>query len=302
MGAHGFESQGDVGPELNASYTELRKRGFYQAASWSWDGEWYAGVDRVPYLEAALARATGESPPPVLAHRAEPPAPARLTGVAERPVVDFWFSFRSPYSYLALGPVAELAARWPIDLRLRPVLPMVTRGLAVPAQKRMYIVRDAKREADRRGVPFGHICDPLGKGVEHAMAIAKHAIDAGRGLDFLASAARGTWSEALDLASYVDLRAVVERAGLDWDDGPRGARRRRLAGVGQGQRGRPRGRRAVGRAQLPGRRLRHLGPGPGRSPRRSTSQAFRGTRRRSRAGLADCAGSPRVAVVADRGF
>jgi 2-hydroxychromene-2-carboxylate isomerase len=217
MGAHGFESQGDIAPALNASYTELRKRGFYQAASWSWDGEWYAGVDRVPYLEAALTRATGESPPPVIAHRAEPPEPARLTAVAERPVVDFWFSFRSPYSYLALGPVAELAARWPIDLRIRPVLPMVTRGLAVPTQKRLYIVRDAKREADRRGVPFGHICDPLGKGVDHAMAIAKYAIDAGRGLDFLASAARGTWSEALDLASYVDLRTVVERAGLDWD-------------------------------------------------------------------------------------
>jgi len=218
MGEHGFESQGDVAPALNAAYTELRKRGFYHAASWSWDGEWYAGVDRVPHLEAALARATGESPPAVIGRRAEPPAPARLDGVAARPVVDFWFSFRSPYSYLALDQVAELAARWPIELRIRPVLPMVARGLAVPSQKRMYLVRDAKREADRRGVPFGRICDPLGKGVEHAMAIAKHAIERGRGLDFLISAARGTWAEAMDLASYVDLRAIVERAGLDWTE------------------------------------------------------------------------------------
>ena len=30
------------------------------------------------------------------------------------------------------------------------------------------------------------------------------------------SAARGVWSEALDLASYVDLRTIVLRAGLDW--------------------------------------------------------------------------------------
>jgi 2-hydroxychromene-2-carboxylate isomerase len=27
---------------------------------------------------------------------------------------------------------------------------------------------------------------------------------------------RGSWAEARDLASYVDLRAVVERAGVDW--------------------------------------------------------------------------------------
>ena len=35
---------------------------------------------------------------------------------------------------------------------------------------------------------------------------------------FLESAARGAWSEAKDLASYVDLREIVERAGLDWAD------------------------------------------------------------------------------------
>jgi 2-hydroxychromene-2-carboxylate isomerase len=28
---------------------------------------------------------------------------------------------------------------------------------------------------------------------------------------------RGIWSEAKDVAEYVDLRTVVERAGLDWN-------------------------------------------------------------------------------------
>jgi 2-hydroxychromene-2-carboxylate isomerase len=216
MGQLGHEAQGSVAPALNASYMLLRKAGFYQAASWHWDGEWYGGIDRVPYLEAALANATADAPPPVLARRA-PLAPERIAGVAERPVVDFWFSFRSPYSYLALERVAELAARHPIDLRVRPVLPLEARGAQMVRQKKLYLVRDAKREADRLSIPFGAISDPHIKGAEHAIAVA-HAIATSGGdvLGFARSAMRGAWAEARDLTSYVDLRAVVERAGVDW--------------------------------------------------------------------------------------
>src|SRR5206468_254070 len=82
--------------------------------------------------------------------------------------------------------------------------------------KRLYIARDAKREADRLGIPFGEICDPLGKGVEHCIAIAHWANQRGRLLAFARSAMRGAWSEARDLAEYVDLRYVVERAELPW--------------------------------------------------------------------------------------
>jgi 2-hydroxychromene-2-carboxylate isomerase len=215
MGKYGHESAAEVPPILNANYIELRKRGFYHAASWNWNGEWYAGLDRVHYLEAALARDTGTSAPPVLTAR-PPMEPERIAGVkGDRPVVDFWFSFRSPYSYLAIDRVAALAATYPIELRVRPILPMVQRGAALPKVKGLYIVRDAKREADRLGIPFGEIADPLGKGVEHALAIAHVA--GPKLLDFLRSAGRGAWAESMDLASYVDLRAVVERAGIDWD-------------------------------------------------------------------------------------
>jgi 2-hydroxychromene-2-carboxylate isomerase len=35
---------------------------------------------------------------------------------------------------------------------------------------------------------------------------------------FARSAMRGIWAEALDMTEYVDLRRVVERAGMVWDD------------------------------------------------------------------------------------
>jgi 2-hydroxychromene-2-carboxylate isomerase len=215
MGSLGSEASLQVPPVINAAYAELRKRGFYQAASWHWDGEWYWGVDRVPYLEAALAASTGEQPPPVLGRRTALP-PERLTVKGDRPTLDFWISFRSPYSYLALERAALLAEKFPIDLRVRPVLPLAMRGAAPTRGKQLYIVRDSKREADRLGIPFGDICDPLGEGVEHAIAIAHSA--GAKAFDFIRSAMRGSWAEARDLASYVDLREIVERAGLDWAD------------------------------------------------------------------------------------
>jgi 2-hydroxychromene-2-carboxylate isomerase len=97
---------------------------------------------------------------------------------------------------------------------------MVVRGLEVPAIKRMYIVRDAKREADRLGVAFGELCDPVGKGIENCLGIAHWAQQRGadQAMAFCRSALRGIWSEALDVAEYIDLRQIVERAGLPWTE------------------------------------------------------------------------------------
>jgi 2-hydroxychromene-2-carboxylate isomerase len=35
---------------------------------------------------------------------------------------------------------------------------------------------------------------------------------------FAKSAMRGIWSEAKDVAEYVDLKDIVERAGMSWED------------------------------------------------------------------------------------
>jgi 2-hydroxychromene-2-carboxylate isomerase len=218
VGAWGHEAHVAVPPGLSREYTALRNAGHYQGAMLSYNGEWYWGIDRIRYLEEQLAADTGVAlGTGVLAAR---PAlePSRLIP-GEGPVpLDVWYSYRSPYSYLAIERIAEITARHQVELTLRPILPMVERGLAVPTMKRMYIVRDAKREADRLGIPFGQIADPLGDGVANCIAITKLAIDRGLGLEFARSAMKGIWSEALDVASYVDLRTVVERAGLPWED------------------------------------------------------------------------------------
>lgn len=213
---YGTESSNSVAPILNANYGELRKAGHYQGAMLHYGGTWYWGIDRLPYLEAALAADFAAAPPVVTPRPESERGPLKLS---DKPLAcELWFSFRSPYSYLALERIEDLLAPYGVPLVLKPIAPMVARGLPVPTVKRMYIVHDAKREADRLGIAFGELCDPLGPGVDNCLAIAHWAAARGQAVAFARSAMRGIWAEARDVSEYVDLRHVVERAGLPWDE------------------------------------------------------------------------------------
>lgn len=215
---HGSESSGQVAPILNANYAELRKAGHYQGAMIHYAGTWYWGIDRLPYLEAALAAELGApGSPSILTPRSDAErGPLKLS---EKPLAcELWFSFHSPYSYLALEQIEDVLAPHVVPLVAKPVAPSTGRGGTVPLVKRMYVVHDVKREADRLGIPFGELCEPLGKGVENCLHIAHWASQRGQLMAFARSAMRGIWAEALDVAEYVDLRHIVERAGLPWEE------------------------------------------------------------------------------------
>jgi 2-hydroxychromene-2-carboxylate isomerase len=209
-------ASGDVAATLDANNESLRKHGHYQGGMLHLGGNWYWGLDRLNYLEDHVGASA-----PLVTMRPESsrPVPERLpTDDDGNIVLEMFYSFRSPYSYLALERALELTDHYPVALEIRPVLPMVMRGFEVPLMKRMYIVRDSKREADRLGIPFGRICDPVGVGTERCIAMFDYATKQGRGAELARSAARGIWSQALDVASDKDLRVIVERAGLDWSE------------------------------------------------------------------------------------
>jgi 2-hydroxychromene-2-carboxylate isomerase len=219
LGKWGSESHGMVLPILNSAYAELRKAGHYQGGMIQYGGTWYWGIDRLPYLEAELARDLGKDVANVVSPR--PEADRGPLQLSDKPLsCEMWFSFRSPYSYLALEQIQGVLAPYSIPLVLRQVAPMVVRGLPLPSVKRLYIVRDAKREADRLGIPFGELVDPLGAGVDNCLAVQHWANQRGAadGIAFARSAMRGIWAEARDPSEYVDLRHLVERAGLPWEE------------------------------------------------------------------------------------
>jgi len=200
---------GDAEAALAEGAALREKRGHYLGATFYFEGEWYWGIDRIPHLESRLAAFRDGAP--VVRRLHESDAPPSAPGVR----IDFFPSLRSPYTYLAAARMRRLAERAGADLNLRFVLPMVMRGLPVPNAKRLYIVRDTKREAERLGLPFGPIADPVGAGAERGLAVLHHALPAGRGFAFLESFLKGVWAEGLDAATDRGLAAIAERAGVD---------------------------------------------------------------------------------------
>jgi 2-hydroxychromene-2-carboxylate isomerase len=211
---------------LLAAGRELRGRlGHYLGATFFFEGEWYWGVDRLHHLERRLAESGLARPALKLgpAFLASPP-PLQFRDAYARgraPQLHFYGSLRSPYTYLAIARVRRIARHYGADLQLRFVLPMVMRGLPVPMAKRLYILRDAKREAERLGLPFGRAVDPVGPPTERGLAVLHRAIALGRGPAFAESFLQGVFADGIDAGSRRGLHTLAARAGLaprDVDD------------------------------------------------------------------------------------
>lgn len=132
--------------------------------------------------------------------------------------VDFYFSYRSPYSYLAAPRAFALPDTYDIEIKFFGVTPMAMRGQSVPQAKRLHTVRDTAREAARLGMPFGPVWDPIGEGAKRCLAIGKLATDRGREREWVLNVSRGIWAEAADVADDSVLRTICEESGLDWGE------------------------------------------------------------------------------------
>ncbi len=203
----------------------LRKMGHYSTATMHYAGEWFWGTDRLLYLTQILDRQKlnrYKEPPPELASLVEAmrlKLPATAPAAAkELPPLELFYSFRSPYSYIALKSTFAIAKAFGLKLDVRPVLPMVMRAMDLPQSKLLYIVKDANREAGRRKVPFGRIADPTGDGAERCLAAFCYARGQNRQFDFLVEAGKAIFSEAVDVSTDEGMQLVAERAGLFWPD------------------------------------------------------------------------------------
>lgn len=75
-----------------------------------------------------------------------------------KPVVDLFWSFRSPYSYLATPEALSIPQRYAVELRFRPVLPLAVRQPELFSPKNQKRVKyllfiDWPRRAEMLGLP-----------------------------------------------------------------------------------------------------------------------------------------------------
>ncbi|MEW6205215.1 MAG: DsbA family protein [Pseudomonadota bacterium] len=209
--------QADVQNHLAQSDALREKLGHYLGGMLYYEGEWYWGIDRLYHLEQRLQALGAQANGAIALLFPADDGLAHAKPLENPPDIDFFFSFRSPYSAIVAPRIFELGRLTGAKVNLRFVLPMVMRGLPVPKVKREYIVYDTAREAHVRGVPFGRLNDPVGKPTERGLALIPFAEQHSKGQEFVLSYMQGVWAEGIDAGSDKGLRKIVERAGLRWE-------------------------------------------------------------------------------------
>lgn len=147
--------------------------------------------------------------------------------------VEVFWSFRSPYSYLAAPRLAEIARDYDVEMRVRPVYPLAVRveGFFKRQDRRwpMYVARDAFRTAQMLGLPFGPprpdpVVMDFATGevakdqpyIGRLTRLGQAAVEAGRGLPFIVEVSRLIWGGEVQGWDQGDhLAQATARAGLD---------------------------------------------------------------------------------------
>jgi 2-hydroxychromene-2-carboxylate isomerase len=135
-------------------------------------------------------------------------------------LLEFYYDFVSPYSYLASEQVEAIASRTGAELRLLPFLlggVMKATDNKAPAEvapKYRHLQVDVARFAKRLSLPL-RFPEPHPFSTVLAMRCALAAEAAGKLLPFTHAAFRAAWVEGLDLTSPEVLALIGTRAGAD---------------------------------------------------------------------------------------
>lgn len=149
--------------------------------------------------------------------------------------VDVFWSFRSPYSYLATPDLLRLRDDFDVTVRFRPVLPIAVRAkeaLFTDDKRRVrYLMLDMVRRAEFLGMPFGRPTpDPVVQDLEtfevsaeqpYINRLTKLGADAerrGEGLEFAFHVSALIWGGTPGWNEGGKLEAAVAKAGLDLAD------------------------------------------------------------------------------------
>jgi 2-hydroxychromene-2-carboxylate isomerase len=196
----------------------LRARlGHYFGAMFYYEGEWFWGLDRLHLLERRL-RQFGFGKDDKAELCVPPPKGENASGLnASSVTLEYFPSLRSPYTAMGHSRVADLVKRSGVSLQLRPVMPMMMRGIPAPRAKQLYIMMDAAREARFYDVPFGRFVDPIGDPVLRAFKLFPAALAAGKGMEFVGAYLSASFAEGIDITEDRGLAHVAFNAGLDFD-------------------------------------------------------------------------------------
>jgi 2-hydroxychromene-2-carboxylate isomerase len=211
------ESVNEMSAGVIGSGNSLRQKlGHYLSATFYFEGEWYWGLDRLYLLEARLIELgfkKGDSDE-LCVPRPRVSVPEGLD--AADITLEYFPSLRSPYTAIGHQRIMDLVSRSGVKLVMRPVMPMMMRGVPAPRAKQLYIMSDAAREAVAAGVKFGNFVDPFGEPVKRAFSLYPWLVRQGKEREFVTLYLQAAWADGIDICSDLGLRHIVEAIGLTW--------------------------------------------------------------------------------------
>jgi len=147
--------------------------------------------------------------------------------------VDLFWSFRSPYCYLALDRLLAIHRDYAVEVNVRPIYPIAIRVpdhfKKISPLYRAYHTMDSKRLAEYLGIPFRRpLPDPIVMDIETGdiaddqpyifplTRLGMAAAMAGEGLPFIDRVSRMIWDGSVDGWNEGDhMDTAIRAAGLD---------------------------------------------------------------------------------------
>jgi len=210
-------SNEEIFKRISENNRKQKQLGHYFGGIFAYEGECYWNIDRLPFLEERLiALGANKFNRPSILERT--PSTDKLQPIISGMTLEVIFSARSPYSYLALPQLIEFRKKFPVKIVYRPILPMVMRGMTINKEKQLYIVHDCKRVAEKKGIPFGNIADPLGKAVERCYSLFQHVQENGKEEEYFNNFLKAVWAEGQHGYLTKTLKNIVEKIGLNWKE------------------------------------------------------------------------------------
>ena len=215
---HGQADKAHVETRVSAGNARRQELGHYSGAMFYYGGEWYWGVDRLYHLEKRLAALGADRQPGEGMLMPRPDTPTGPLQDDGSLTLEVFPSLRSPYTSISFDRTVALAEATGVKLVVRPVLPMVMRGVPATRQKGIYIFSDTAREAREAGVPYGNFYDPIGNPARRAYSIYPWACEQGKGNALLSAFLSCAFAQGVNTNSDRGLRKVVQQAGLSWSE------------------------------------------------------------------------------------
>jgi len=211
-----YGSTDQAAAAVEAGSERRDKLGHYSGAMFYYGGEWYWGVDRLYHLENRLIELGVRKPGKSVLIIPRPEIDCGEIRDDGNLTLEFYPSLRSPYTSIIFERTMELVEASGVRLVMRPVVPMVMRGVSLSRQKGVYIFTDTLRESKTLGLNWGNMYDPIGDPVRRAFSLYPWSREQGRDVVFLGAFLKAAFFDGVNTNTDAGLRRVVENAGLFW--------------------------------------------------------------------------------------